>query len=106
MKTAKKLIPTCTQIFQCEIETCLTCGKPLVNNSYRSGRKIVQGLEDIVQISYQPKHCINPECSDYQHSLTQVRRNRSQNTQKSLFFAIGLFLSACIYQERTFDFLM
>ena len=53
MKTAKNLIPTCTQIFQCEIENCSTCGEPLANNSYRSGRKIVQGLEGIVQIAYQ-----------------------------------------------------
>jgi hypothetical protein len=73
MKTAKKLIPTCTQIFQCEIETCSTCGESLVNNPYRSGRKIVQQLEEIVQIAYQPKHCMNPECSNYQHSLKSAQ---------------------------------
>ena len=73
MKTAKNLIPTCTQIFQCEIETCSTCGETLVNNSYRSGKKIVQGLERVVRIAYQPKHCMNPECSDYQHSLKSAQ---------------------------------
>jgi len=73
MKTAKQLIPTCTHLFQCEIETCSICGEPLVNKSYQSGKKIVQQLEETIKVSYQPKHCMNPECSDYQHSLKSAQ---------------------------------
>ena len=52
MKTSKQLIPKYTQVFQCELETCPTCQALLFKTPYRSGKKIVQGLEEIVQIGY------------------------------------------------------
>lgn len=69
MKTAKQLIPTYTRVFQCELETCPTCGGTLFNAPYRSGKKKVQGLEGIAQIAYQPKLCLNPGCVAHQKPL-------------------------------------
>lgn len=65
MKTAKELVSTYIQIFQCEFENCPTCKEPLLNTPHRSGKKIVQGLEETAQIAYQPVHCLNPGCRDY-----------------------------------------
>ena len=69
MKTVKNLMPTDTQIFQCELETCPTCKNTLFNTPYRSGKKIVQGLDVIAQIAYQPKYCLNPDCSECERPL-------------------------------------
>ena len=69
MKTAKELSPTYTQVFQCELEACPACQAPLFKTPYRSGKKIVQGLNEVAQIAYQPKQCLNPDCSAHREPL-------------------------------------
>ena len=65
MRTAKNLEVDRSVVYECELLKCATCNCPLSKCNYRSGRKVVQSLDDVLAISYQPYRCMNPECANY-----------------------------------------
>ncbi len=63
MRTSKNLIPTKSLKCICEFDFCPTCNSHLSPCNYRSGKKTVQNLSDVLTLSYQPKICPNSNCS-------------------------------------------
>ena len=73
MRTAKNLEVDRSVVYECELLKCATCNCPLSKCNYRSGRKVVQSLDEVLAISYQPYRCMNPECANYGNSLRSAR---------------------------------
>lgn len=69
MRTAKNLAVDRSVVYECELSECVTCNSPLSKCNYRSGRKVVQSLDEVLAISYQPYRCMNPECANYGNSI-------------------------------------
>ena len=69
MRTQKRLYPQTSNVYKCELETCLICGSRLEQSDYLNGRKIVQTMSSVMQIGYYPKECPSPGCKGYQSSL-------------------------------------
>lgn len=69
MRIAKQLYPQITKVYTCELEICSSCGSRLEQSDYLNGRKIVQTMSSVLQISYYPKRCPQPECREYQRNL-------------------------------------
>lgn len=70
MRTAKKLFPSSSTVYTCELTQCPVCHGALSRCDYRSGRKTVQTLDDVCHILYQPRFCANPNCGAFRRSLT------------------------------------
>ena len=73
MRTAKNLVVDRSVVYECELLECAACNTPLSKCNYRSGRKVVQSLDEVLAISYQPYRCMNPECAHYRNSLRSAR---------------------------------
>lgn len=69
MRTVKKLSPTTTSVYTCELDHCPICHGVLSRCNYRSGKKTVQTLDGIYKIQYQPRFCANPSCEAFHHAF-------------------------------------
>lgn len=69
MRTRKQLYPELVKVYICELEQCSVCGGPLELCPYLSGRKIIQTMDRVMQIAYQPKRCGESGCVGYGESL-------------------------------------
>lgn len=69
MRTQKQLYPETSKVYTCELERCSKCGSRLERSDYLSGRKIVQTMSLVLQISYYPKQCPRADCAGYQNRL-------------------------------------
>ncbi|MGB0385585.1 MAG: hypothetical protein ACPGWR_12245, partial [Ardenticatenaceae bacterium] len=63
MRTAKELPVDMSILYECELSSCPICNTHLSKCNYRSGRKTVQRLDEVLQVSYQPYRCLNPDCA-------------------------------------------
>ena len=73
MKTSKDLVVDNKIMYKCELSECTICKSPLDKCNYRSGRKVVQSLHEVLAVSYQPYRCLNPECANYGNSIRSAR---------------------------------
>lgn len=69
MRTQKGLYAQTSNVYKCELETCLICGSQLKQSDNLNGRKIVQTMTSTMQIGYYAKGCPIPECDGYQSWL-------------------------------------
>jgi hypothetical protein len=63
MRTPKELAKTSPTIYPCELDTCPKCHSPLIEAHYLNGRKTIQTMRAALTIAYQPKLCLNSDCS-------------------------------------------
>lgn len=73
MKTSKELVVDNKVMYECELSECPTCKSQLEKCNYRSGRKVVQSLHEVLAVSYQPYRCVNPECANYDSRIRSAR---------------------------------
>ncbi len=69
MRTQKQLYPQISNVYKCELKSCLICDSRLEQSDYLNGRKIVQTIPSVMQVGYYPKWCPRPECAGYQSKL-------------------------------------
>ncbi len=69
MRTAKELSPDTSHVYGVELEQCPICHTSLSKCHYHSGVKIVQHLNEVSRIAYQPKMCLLPGCDAFEHTL-------------------------------------
>ena len=96
MRTAKELYPQTSKVYKCELEFCPTCGGPMLQCDYTSGRKTVQTLSEVLFIAYRPKYCADPSCESHE------TRWKSANWQQiaPLFCTYGYDVIAQIGWQR------
>jgi hypothetical protein len=63
MKTPKELYRTTPTLYVCELDNCPRCHGPLVDADYLNGRKTIQTLSGVLNITYRPKFCARPRCA-------------------------------------------
>lgn len=51
MRTQKQLYPQISNVYKCELKTCLICGSRLEQSDYLNGRKIVQTVSSVISNS-------------------------------------------------------
>ena len=73
MKTAKELVVDNSVVYGSELSECPVCKSQLSKCNYRSGRKVVQTLDEVLRVSYQPYRCLNPECTNYNTTIRSAR---------------------------------
>ena len=73
MKTSKELEIDRSIMYETELLECPICNSSLSKCNYRSGRKVVQSLHEVLAVSYQPYRCLNPECANYGNSIRSAR---------------------------------
>ena len=73
MRTAKELSPCRSTVYECELEQCPVCHGMLSKCQYYSGVKIVQHLNEVNRIAYQPKICVTPDCEAFEQTVRSAQ---------------------------------